>query len=74
MSGSHSLSQRIATYLTKQNAAYCEPCLVERLSVASKTAMRAALETEALDVRVGICPDCKMRRQVVTVRSRHAAA
>jgi hypothetical protein len=74
MNRSHSLAQRIATFLQKQNAEYCEACLVERLSIASKAALRAALESSYLAVRVGVCPDCKMRKQVVSRRSGTMAA
>jgi hypothetical protein len=69
MSRPQILAQRIATFLDKHNGAYCEACLVERLVVASRTTMRAALETDSFSVRVGICPDCKTRKQVVSRRN-----
>jgi hypothetical protein len=74
MNRSHTLALRIATFLQKQNAGYCEACLVERLSIASKAALRAALETSYLAVGVGVCPDCKVRKQVVSRRSGTMAA
>jgi hypothetical protein len=74
MNRSHILAQRIATFLQKQNAEYCEACLVERLSIASKAALRAALETSYVTVGVGFCPDCKMRKQVVSRHSGTKAA
>lgn len=74
MNRSHILAQRIATFLQKQNAGYCEACLVERLSIASKAALRAALETSHLAVGIGVCPDCKVRKQIVSRRSGTMAA
>ena len=37
-------------------------------SVLMATKGWAALETEGFVVRVGICPDCKTRKQVITCR------
>ena len=74
MSRPQLLAQRIATFLQKRNAAYCETCLIERLLVASRAAMRAALEADCLAVRVGVCADCKTRKQVVTCRAERLAA
>ena len=61
-------------FLQKRNATYCEACLAERLLVASRAAMKAALELDFLAVRVGLCDDCKTRKQVVTCRARNLAA
>lgn len=61
--------ERVAAFLQKRSAAYCESCLVERLLIASRTAMRAALETERFTSRIGICPDCKTRKQVIGCRT-----
>jgi hypothetical protein len=68
------LAQRIALFLQKRNCVYCEACLIERLLVASRAAMKAALEMDCLAVRVGLCADCKTRKQVVTCRERNLAA
>jgi hypothetical protein len=68
MSQVHNIAHRIAAFLEKRNAAYCESCLVERLLIASRAAMKAALETERFSVRLGICPDCKTRKQVIACR------
>jgi hypothetical protein len=32
--------------------------------------MKAALELEIFAHRVGVCPDCKMRKQIVSYRSK----
>ena len=68
MTGIHHISQRIAAFLQKRPGAYCESCLVERLLIASKVAMKGALETDRFSVRIGICPDCKTRKQVIACR------
>jgi hypothetical protein len=68
MSAVSHIVQRIAAFLQKRNAAYCESCLVERLLIASRAAMKAALETDRFSMRVGICPDCKTRKQVIACR------
>jgi hypothetical protein len=68
------LAERIALFLQKRNSAYCETCLVERLLVASRAAMKAALEMDCLSVHVGLCADCKTRKQVVTCHARNLAA
>ena len=60
--------QRVAAFLQKRNAAYCESCLVERLLVASRLAMKAALENNNFTTRIGVCPDCKTRKQVIGYR------
>ena len=74
MGGPHQITQRVATFLRKRNAAYCEACLVERLLIASRAAMKAALATNCFTVRVGICPDCKARKQVIAYRAENVAA
>lgn len=66
----HNIAERVAAFLDKRSAAFCESCLVERLLIASRVAMRAALETERFSTRIGICPDCKTRKQVVACRNR----
>jgi hypothetical protein len=68
MSGVHHIAQRVAAFLQKRSGAYCESCLVERLLIASRSAMKAALETDRFSVRIGICPDCKTRKQVIACR------
>ena len=68
MSQVHNIAQRVAAFLEKRNAAYCESCLVERLLIASRAAMKAALETERFSVRLGVCPDCRTRKQVIGCR------
>ena len=60
--------QRVAAFLQKRNAAYCESCLVERLLIASRVAMKAAIETDRFSTRIGICPDCRTRKQVIGCR------
>jgi hypothetical protein len=74
MSGPQLIAHRIATFLQKRNAAYCETCLVERLLIASRAAMKAALAANCFTVRVGICPDCKTRKQVIGHRAQNVAA
>ena len=74
MSRQQFLAQRIAALLQKRNAVYCELCLIERLLVASRAAMKAALEMEYFAVRLGVCADCKARKQVVGQRARNLAA
>jgi hypothetical protein len=69
MSGVSHIVQRVAAFLEKRNAAYCESCLVERLLIASRVAMKTAIETERFNTRIGICPDCKTRKQVIGCRS-----
>ena len=69
MSAVTHIVQRVAAFLEKRNAAYCESCLVERLLIASRVAMKAALETDRFAVRLGVCPDCKTRKQVIGCRS-----
>jgi hypothetical protein len=68
MSAVPQIVQRVAAFLQKRNAAYCESCLVERLLIASRLAMKAALETDRFSTRIGICPDCKTRKQVIACR------
>ena len=65
MTGVQHISHRLAAFLQKHNAAYCESCLVERLLIASRLAMKSALETDRFTVRLGVCPDCKTRKQVI---------
>lgn len=74
MSRPQAIAQRVATFLQKHNGGYCETCLVERLLVASRAAMKAALAMECFAVRTGVCPDCKTRKQIVTYRARDVAA
>ena len=70
MSSVSHIVQRVAAFLEKRNnAAYCESCLVERLLIASRVAMKTAIETERFTTRIGICPDCKTRKQVIGCRS-----
>ena len=69
MSRPQVIAERIAAFLQKRNAAYCESCLVERLLVASRVAMRAALEMSCFNIRIGVCPDCKTRKQVIAYRA-----
>ena len=65
----HHIAQRVAAFLQKHNAAYCESCLIERLLIASRLAMKSALETNGFVTRVGVCPDCKTRKQVIAYRA-----
>jgi hypothetical protein len=74
MSGPQLIAHRIATFLQKRNAAYCETCLIERLLIASRAAMKAALERDCFAIRVGTCPDCKSRKQVIGYRAEKRAA
>ena len=69
MSMPQHLAQRITAYLHKHDAFYCEGCLIERLQIASRTALRAALEMNCFTVRLGVCPDCKARKQVIASRA-----
>ena len=68
MSSVSHIAQRVAAFLQKRNAAFCENCLVERLLIASRLAMKAAIETERFSTRIGVCPDCKTRKQVIAYR------
>lgn len=74
MSRPQVLAQRIALFLQKRNTAYCETCLIERLLVASRTFMKAALATEYFSVRIGVCADCETRKQVISNRADQQAA
>ena len=74
MSRPQLLAHRIAVFLQKRNAAYCESCLVERLLIASRAAMKAALEMDCFAMRIGVCADCKTRKQVITHRAGSVAA
>jgi hypothetical protein len=70
MSAVSHIVQRVAAFLDKRNnAAYCESCLVERLLIASRVSMKSAIETDRFTTRIGICPDCKTRKQVIGCRS-----
>lgn len=69
MSGPEHIAQRLASFLRKRNAAFCESCLVERLLIASRATMKAALTMNCFDVRIGVCPDCRTRKQVIGCRS-----
>jgi hypothetical protein len=69
MSRPQFVAQRVATFLQKRNAAYCESCLIERLLIASRAALKAALEMDCFTLRVGVCPDCKTRKQVIIYRA-----
>jgi len=69
MSTPNHIAQRVMALLQKRNAAYCEACLVERLLIASRTALKAALELDCFTHRIGICPDCRTRKQVIATRT-----
>ena len=70
MSAVSHIVQRVAAFLEKRNnAAYCESCLVERLLIASRVSMKSAIETDRFTTRIGVCPDCKTRKQVIGCRS-----
>jgi len=69
MSRAPTIAPRVLAFLKRQNASYCESCLIERLLIASRAAMRAALELNCFSVRIGVCPDCKTRKQVIASRS-----
>ena len=69
MSRTQHIAQRIVALLRTRNTAYCEGCLIERLQVASRAAMKATLETDWFTIRIGICPDCKLRKQVIAARA-----
>jgi len=64
------LAQRISAFLQKTGSTFCDSCLIERLMIASRAAFRAALETEGFQIRVGVCPDCKTRKQVIACRQK----
>jgi hypothetical protein len=68
MSQVQNIAHRLAVFLQKHNAAYCENCLIERVLIASRLAMKAALETPGFSARLGVCPDCKTRKQVIAYR------
>lgn len=68
MSSVSHIVHRVAAFLQKRNAAYCESCLVERLLIASRLAMKTAIETDQFSTRIGICPDCRTRKQVIACR------
>jgi hypothetical protein len=63
------IAQRVAAFLQKHDGAFCESCLIERLLIASRLAMKSALETHGFVTRVGVCPDCKTRKQVIAYRA-----
>lgn len=69
MSQVNNIAHRLAAFLQKRNAAYCENCLIERLLIASRAALKAALEMNFFATRIGVCPDCKTRKQVVGHRA-----
>jgi hypothetical protein len=68
MSRPQHIAHRVAAFLDRQKAAYCEACLIERLLVASRAAMKAALEMDCFSIRIGVCPDCKTRKHVIAHR------
>jgi len=74
MSRPQLIAQRIAAFLERHNGGYCETCLIERLLIASRAAMKAALAMDCFAVRTGICPDCKTRKQIFSSRSKNVAA
>jgi hypothetical protein len=74
MSQVHHIAQRVTAFLQKHNAAYCESCLIERLLIASRLTLKAALQTDGFATRIGVCPDCKTRKQVISHRSQQAAS
>jgi hypothetical protein len=78
MSTPNHIAQRLTAFLQKRNAAFCEACLIERLLIASRAAMKAALEMDCFAIRIGVCPDCRTRKQVIShlaeVRKAKAAA
>jgi hypothetical protein len=69
-----SLPNRISSFLRKKDQPYCEPCLIACLMIASRDAMRNALQTEQLSVGNGICCNCRCRKQVVRLKVEKAAA
>jgi hypothetical protein len=69
MSGINNIAQRVTAFLQKRNAAYCEACLIERLLIASRSALKAALDMDCFTVRIGVCPDCRTRKQVIARRT-----
>ena len=69
MSAPQHIAQRVSAFLRKRNVGYCENCLIERLLIASRAAMKAAIEMNCFSVRIGVCPDCKTRKQVISCRS-----
>jgi hypothetical protein len=69
MSQVQNIANRVEAFLRKHKAAYCESCLISRLLIASKLAMKAALETNCFATRIGVCPDCKTRKQVIAYRA-----
>jgi hypothetical protein len=74
MSRVNHIADRLAAFLQKHDGAYCESCLIERLLVASRAAMKAALEMNCFSIRIGVCPDCKTRKQVVGYRDKAGKA
>jgi hypothetical protein len=69
MSGPEHIAQRVEAFLRKRNAAFCESCLIERLLIASRATLKAALDMNCFTARLGVCPDCKTRKQVIGARS-----
>ena len=65
MSSANHIAHRLTAFLQKRDAAFCEACLIERLLVASRAGMKAALEMDCFTIRIGVCPDCRTRKQVV---------
>jgi hypothetical protein len=59
------IANRITSFLHRKQQPYCESCLVAHLMVASRDAMREALQSEHLTVRNGVCCGCRGRKRVV---------
>jgi hypothetical protein len=68
------LPDRIASFLRRKQQPYCDSCLIAHLMVASRDAMRQAMQSEQLAVRNGRCSGCGTRKQVVLVKTSKAAA
>jgi hypothetical protein len=71
---STSVVRRLVAFLQRDGRTFCESCLTLRLMVASREAMREALKSDHFLVRLGVCPDCGGKRQVVALHIDKAAA
>jgi hypothetical protein len=71
---STSVIRRLVAFLQRDGRTFCESCLTLRLMVASREAMREALKSDYVLLRLGLCPDCGGKKQVVVLRADKIAA
>ena len=68
------VADRILSFLQRTQRPLCESCLVQRVLIASREAVRAAIASEPFTLRMAVCADCRTRKQVVAVRDTEAKA